>query len=134
MNIVVDNKYITKGFISFLIRRIQMYTYSILNISKLRIYDEYFKSIYNVEISSIRVFKISTSNLKYKRNDTTTTIYINPDITYPGTQIKIIDLCRIINYGALNIPPYPIFTDISNQFTNNIKTYASKFTIGVGLF
>lgn len=134
MNIVVDNKYVTKGFISFLKKRIQMHAHSIVNIPKLKIYDEYFKIIYNEEISSIRLFKISLSHLDYKIDDIITTIYIDPNIKYPGTQIKIIDLCRIMNYGALNIPPYPIFTNISDYFTNNIKTYANKFTIGVGLF
>ena len=132
MNIVVNNISISNGFINFIKQKTFGYMATILNIDKLDVYDEYFKYIHNTDILAKKVIILSMSNLSHDRQETTTTIYINPDLKYPGTNINLIDLCKIINNGNLNIPSYPIFTQTFEHIQNNLPKYLDKFIIGIG--
>jgi len=139
MILVVDNKYINKGFILFLKRRILFRLVQSINIKKLSMYDEYFNDAFKDEeiddviISTKKVILLAGKNLCSDRFDTETHIYINPNINYPNTNIKLIDLCKIINYGTLSIEPYPIFSDCFNHFHKGIKRYINMFISGVQL-
>ena len=138
MTIVVDNKYINQGFISFIKKRILGYMSVILNINKLQRYDELFQSeeflilSNKTSISSRKVVLMAMTNLIHKRYETNTHIFINPNINYPGTNMKIVDLCKIINYGTLSIDAYPIFTETFNHIQQNIGKYIDIYTKGLG--
>lgn len=137
MTLVVKNKDITANFISFIKRRMLGYIASILDMKRLQVYDEYFNSeaflrlTKNVPVDAKRVIVLGMSNLIHKRYETTTHIFINPHLTYPGTTIKIVDLCKIINYGTLSLDSYPIFSLTFNHFSKNIGKYADRCTMGV---
>ena len=72
------------------------------------------------------------SNLVHKRFDTVTQIFINPNLTYPGTNLKVEDLCKIINYGTLSIDAYPIFSMTFEHFSKNLGKYVDRCIMGVG--
>ena len=137
MTLVVENKDINTHFIKFLKRRIMGYISLIMNFKRLKPFDEYFnsnefKSISNnVVISSKRIITMGMTNLVHKRYETNTHIFINPNITYPGTTIKIVDLCKLINYGTLSLEGYPIFTKTFDHFSKNIKKYRNKCILGL---
>lgn len=136
MTLIIDNKNITKSFIPYLKKRILGYIVSILNFNKLIKYDEYFnstdfKSDSKITISTKKIILISMSNLIHERYETTTHISINPNINYPGTNFKIIDLCKVINFGTLSIDAYPIFTETFSHFSKNIKKYIDYCAIGL---
>lgn len=138
MTLVVDNKNITTNFVLFLKKKMLSHMASILDTKRLQPYNEYFSSdeflklTNNTVIDSRRVILLSMSNLVHKRFETTTQIFINPNMTYPGTNFKLIDLCKIINYGTLSIDAYPIFTITFNHFHNNIGKYIDRCILGVG--
>ena len=138
MTLVVENKNITPNFILFLKKKMLSYLATILNVKKLVPYDEYFKSddfllqTNGVIIDSKRVIIMSMSNLTHKRFETTTQIFVNPMMTYPGTNIKLVELCKIINYGTLSIDAYPIFSMTFNHFSRNLGMYIDRCIMGVG--
>lgn len=137
MTLVVDNKDVTQNFILYLKKKMLSHIAYILDIKKLQAYDEYFSSdefkqiSNNTIVSSKKVIVLSMSNLVHKRYETTTHIFIDPNMAYPGTNLKIVDLCKIINYGTLSIDAYPIFTMTFNHFSENIGKYTDRCIRGL---
>lgn len=133
MLLIVDNKDITESFIPYLKNRMLRHICFILDDSKLIRFDEYFKSNeFTKDITSKHIIMLAMSNLQHKRYDENTHIFINPNITYPGTSIKIVDLCKVINFGNLSVEGYPIFTMTFDHFSRNIKKYVEKCAMGLG--
>lgn len=137
MILIVENKNITESFIPYLKKRIIGYIAIKMELKKLDKYDEYFNSNKfstnrDVTINSRKVIVLGISNLQHKRYETTTHIFINPNICYPGTDYKVVDLCKIINFGTLSIDGYPIFTNTFEYFSKHIKHYVDKCAMGLG--
>ena len=138
MTLIVDNKDTNLHFIEYLKTRMLRHLATLLNIKKLDTYDEYFNSpefeeiANNVHISSRRVLLMGMTNLSHKRYKSTTHIFINPNINYPGTYIKVIDLCKVINYGTMSIEAYPIISETFDHFANNIEKYKESCIRGLG--
>lgn len=138
MTLIVDNKDIVPSFISYLKTRLLRHICLILDLSKLKPFDEYFHSLEFLEISndvlisSKRLILLAMSNLQHKRYESTTHIFINPNVTYPGTELKLVDLCKVINYGTMSVEGYPIFTETFNHFSRNIRKYVEKCSMGLG--
>jgi hypothetical protein len=135
MTLIVENKNITKSFIPYLKKRLLGHVALLLDTNKLKKYDEYFKSEgfdnnYQVTINSKRVILLGLSNLQHKRYDTTTHIFINPNTQYPGTTYKIVDLCKMINFGTLSIEGYSIFSNTFEHFQKNINKYIDMARMG----
>lgn len=133
MLLIVDNKDITESFIPYLKRRMLRHICFRLDDSKLIKFDEYFKSNKDTkDVTSKHIIMLAMSNLQHKRYEDNTHIFINPNITYPETNIRIVDLCKIINFGTLSIEGYPIFTMTFDHFSRNIKKYVEKCAMGLG--
>jgi hypothetical protein len=138
MTLRVDNKNINQHFINYLKKRMLGYMSTILNVKKLSPFDDYFnseefkKSSNKTIISTRKVVLLGMTNLIHKRYETTTHIFINPNINYPGTNIKLVDLCNTINFGNMSIDGYPIFTETFDHFSNNINIYIDRCIIGLG--
>ena len=138
MTLIVDNKDINLHFIKYLKRRMLGHISLILNTQKLVPFDEYFSSDEfmlmsgGVRVSSRKVIILGMTNLIHKRYETTTHIFINPNIYFTGTNIKLVDLCKIINFGNMSVDGYPIFTETFDYFSKNIKKYIDKSITGLG--
>ena len=138
MTLIVDNKDIVPSFISYLKTRLLRHICLILDLSKLKPFDEYFHSLEFLEISndvlisSKRLILLAMSNLQHKRYESTTHIFINPNVTYPGTELKLVDLCKVINYGTMSVEGYPIYTETFIHFSRIIRKYVEKCSMGLG--
>ena len=138
MTLLVEEKYNKIDFLKFLKRRILTYFASVVNTKKVLPYDEYFKSdefkekFGDVSISSLLVIKLGITNLKVVTYPTYSTISINDAVMYPDTKIRVLDLCKIINYGNLSVDAYPIFTNVFLHFKINMKKYVNKYELWVG--
>lgn len=72
-------------------------------------------------ISGKDIFISGVDNIILKHFDNTEIYQIDPNAIFPGTQEKVITLCKMINYGTLDFEPYPIFTDTFKYIETNIK-------------
>jgi hypothetical protein len=102
-----------------------------LNPKRLVKYSEYFKSDefendFGVTIEPKKVLVMGMSNLQHKRYETNTHIFINPLLLYPGTTYRVVDLCKIINFGTLSIEGYPLLSEVFEHFQHNIPKYIDK--------
>lgn len=53
----------------------------------------------------------SLRNFKYLKHTNQYEIVLNGDVKVPRTQAKLIDICSLMNYGNIEMSPYPIFED-----------------------
>lgn len=54
-------------------------------------------------------------------------IEIPPTQTFNKTSHKLVQLCRAINYGCLDIRAYPIFTDVFSSVSANVQSYYTRY-------
>lgn len=138
MTLIVDNKNTNLHFILYLKKRMLRHVAIILNPKRLVPYDEYFntdefKRISDgAEISSRRIIMLGMTNLIHKKYESNTHIFINPNIVYPGTSLKVVDLCKVINFGTMSVDAYPIFSETFEHFYKNINKYLESCIIGLG--
>ena len=138
MLLVVENEKVDVGFIAFLKRRLRMRILSSINFNKLIKFNKFFesdafKTIYgDKKILAERVVVLGSNHLQHTIIHNTARIYIDPNVYYPGTEIKLVDLCNLINFGNLSVDAYPIFSNAFQHFSDNIEQYADTFLTGVG--
>ena len=56
-----------------------------------------------------------------------TEIVIDNKIKIPD--LKLVDACKLINFGAAGVPGYPIFTEMFNYFENNAEELYKTYKI-----
>lgn len=137
MTLMIDHKYDKEGFIQFLKKRMLGYIAMNLNTDKLKTFDEYFssdafKSVYgDVIVHPVVIFKLSILNLKVVHYPKYATLMIDDKIMYPNTQIRLIDLCKLLNYGNLSVEAYPIISDTFRHFSTHLISYVNKYELGI---
>lgn len=51
-------------------------------------------------------------------------IHVDENVFASGfDRVKLVDLCKLINYGTLNLKGCSIFTDVFQYFSDNLTTY-----------
>lgn len=123
------------SFIEWLIKQIQQYFIGSINPDKLIIFDIYFKD-FNWGFKDKRTHFISTNqllistiyNLRYTKSMDNYTIDINPNVIIPNTSAKFIDIAKLINYGNLEVPAYPIFTDTFDYIADNFEFFFNEYS------
>jgi len=53
---------------------------------------------------------------------------INPNVLYNNKSIRLIDLCKLLNYGTLEIPGCHIFTDTFDYVVSHLENLYSEYT------
>lgn len=90
-----------------------------------------FRSIYRKQYSCKDIVYISAYNLVYDFYDGSAIIYVDPNVYYPGTQVKISQLCRLIDGGAIGISGTYIYTNAFNEVKNSQYDWAELYKMGV---
>lgn len=123
-----EAKYEMYPFISYLVRCFKDRLDDLLDENRLRIYDQYLHEYIfftpehkNITFKSI-LYSLS-NKMKIRKTHTGYEIFIDPNAYVDGTNIKIEPLCRLLNYGNQELPPYPIIETIFTELANNINTY-----------
>ena len=128
------NELIDIDFIKWLILRIRNTIIQNINNDKLKKWDEFFnsstvyKNIYKKKISTRDIIISGACNLTYLTTESEFIIQINPNIFTPGLdRVKLNAICKLINFGNLEISGYKIFTDVFNKFALEISDYVDLY-------
>lgn len=123
-----------RPFITWLMVQIRNKVIIETNLKKLERWDEYFnsenvyKSIYKKRILTKDIITAGISNLCYQLTEDGFDISINPNIYTPGLdRIKLLSICKLINFGNQQISGYPIFTNIFQEVADSINDYVEKY-------
>lgn len=120
-------------FVDYLIIQLQKRFLKTLEVNKLKELEDYLNSVPKYKSIFIKYLKAKDIciagiyNISADRTKTNLRLYINPNVKYYGTNIKLVDLCKFINNGNLQCPGYPIFSESFNYIKNNIEKYYLKY-------
>ena len=123
MKLEIDRKYGLE-FVLYVIKKLQEYIMGNINDKKLSFIEAYinqnYKSIYRNYISARDVIVSGAMNITYQIYPNKFIIELDSKQILYGTNAKLYDICKLINFGVLGISEYPIFTDSFNYFKDNL--------------
>ena len=123
MRLDINTKYGLE-FVLYIIKKLQEYIIGNINDKKLVFIEEYinqnYKSIYRKHISARDVLVSSAMNLTYQIYANKFTVEIDSKQILYGTNAKLYDICKLINFGVLGIGSYPILTESFDYFKDNL--------------
>lgn len=129
-----ENKYDVE-FIDVLIRKIRNLFFERLNRNKLIPFEVFinenpeFNSLYKKSFSAYEICLTAMYNLKVIKYGIMYNIEIDSTAKLPGTDIKLIQLCELINDGNLVLKAYPIFSDVFKEIQSKIEEYYAEYIL-----
>ena len=137
MNIIIKNtnKY-DLNFFNWLIEKIKSYLLMFDDFSKYKQIEEYINS--NIlrskkyrYLSMHDIFFIAAASYECINYGSTAIIQINPQIKIYNTNIKVIDICKILNYGSISVKGTDVFSQIANHIKLNLNNYYREYCRGL---
>ena len=137
MNIIIKNtnKY-DLNFFYWLIEKIKSYLLMFDDFSRYKQIEEYINS--NIlrskkyrYLSMHDIFFIAAASYECINYGSTAIIQINPQIKIYNTNIKVIDICKILNYGSISVKGIDIFSQIANHIKLNLNNYYREYCRGL---
>ena len=123
MRLDINTKYGLE-FVLYIIKKLQEYIIGNINDKKLVFIEEYinqnYKSIYRKHISARDILVSSAMNLTYQIYANKFTVEIDSKQILYGTNAKLYDICKLINFGVLGMGSYPILTESFDYFKDNL--------------
>lgn len=130
MEIVIykDKTFFAKDFLDYLIILIKQYLLN-SNIDFTR-FTDYFQKTYPV--ATVHDILIQAGRyLEIMDYEDIIQIQINPNVKFKDLPLKLIDLCRLLNYGTLDIQGSYIFSDTFDYVSNNINQIYLNYILGM---
>ena len=137
MNIIIKNtnKY-DLNFFNWLIEKIKSYLLMFDDFSRYKQIEEYINS--NIlrskkyrYLSMHDIFFIAAASYECINYGSTAIIQINHQIKIYNTNIKVIDICKILNYGSISVKGIDIFSQIANHIKLNLNNYYREYCRGL---
>lgn len=137
MNIIIKNtnKY-DLNFFNWLIEKIKSYLLMFDDFSRYKQIEEYINS--NIlrskkyrYLSMHDIFFIAAASYECINYGSTAIIQINPQIKIYNTNIKVIDICKILNYGSISVKGIDVFSQIANHVKLNLNNYYREYCRGL---
>ena len=127
MELIIERTALIKDdFIAFLIAMIKSRLVSFkVDESRFRkMFDSYNQDISaeNIIIQAAKNLKVYTFNYQY-------IIRIDESVLYNNKSIRLIDLCKLLNYGNLEVEGCHIFTDTFNYIADNINNLFNEYNL-----
>lgn len=121
MDLVIykQKTFLAVDFIDYLCRLIQQLLLS--SHIDFRLFNQYFIDNFQTEITAQNILINAGQNLQVLDFTEIIIIQINENVLFRNSQIRLIDLCKLLNYGTLDIQGTNIFSDTFDYIANNIN-------------
>lgn len=135
MNLIINNPdgYDLSGFCDWLIPKIQSEILISVDIKKLAKFDVFIYNKLNlgVNLDSYDIIKWSLNLIKWTKHKDNYEIYLDKNITIPGTYITFYNIIKLIDNGNLSLAPYPIYTNTMEKFAIKLPEYFDSYLEGI---
>ena len=121
-------------FFSFLKDKIREKFYDEVNVKKLLPFEIFinenpkYKSLFKKYISAYDICLTAFYNLKLIDYKPIYLLKIDEVIKLPNTNIKLIELCKLIDNGNIGLKAYPIFTKVFKYVQEHVEEYYAEYT------
>ena len=105
--------------------------YSILDKKQLLKFDNYLSNKFNnINVNTHKIINLGIKNLTIQKWENQYQVQINPNINIPGIPAKLYDICALINYGNMELSPYPIFDKAMNKLALFVPSLYQEYNFG----
>ena len=88
------------------------------------------KRLYKSQYSTESILIYAARHLKCNVVHGEITIDLDNNALVPGfDRLKLLTICKLINYGSSEVKGYPIFTNTFNYFRDNITDYVRMYYV-----
>lgn len=121
MDLVIykQKTFIASDFLRYLCQMIQQLLLS--SHIDFKLFNQYFIDNFQTNITAQNILINASQNLQVQYFKDIIVIQINENIFFNDSQIKLIDLCKLLNYGTLDIQGTGIFSDTFDYIAKNIN-------------
>ena len=84
----------------------------------------------NIKFDARKIIFMSLNKLRVTKTKDHYIIGIDRKALCPGYNLSFDEICRIINYGTIDIKGFPIYTNAFEHVLNNLKKYFVKYFYG----
>ena len=133
MRLIIDNptKEDLKPFIQdIIIPSISQILYSQIDRNYIKHIDKYLSVKYDKQISATQIIKYALNHLIIEKHQDQFQVTINPNVFIKEINAKLYDICALINYGNLELAPYPIFDKTMEKLASFIPMLYRKYKFG----
>ena len=123
-----------KTFIRWFQRRVKQELIRQLQPQKANFWNDYLNEqyddfkIYPLKLSSDKLLRLGIDNIIFSYFQNQITFRIDNNILVPGLdRIKLVDICKLINYGNLSHEGYPLFSSVFTEMQSNFEQYVREY-------
>lgn len=127
---IENNKYISYPFVNYVKSELSKLIKSSINKSQTKNLDLYFSKLFedkSVKYNTRQLIEMGANNLVIVPFPQYYLIEINNNIKIPLTDYKLIDVCKLINDGNVELKGISIFDNCILFMTNNIDFFYHKW-------
>lgn len=116
-------QYNIHGFLLYLLKCVKDVINDLVDENRLKIYDNYVSRLYNKNVEYKKILQSIDTKLQIRKISDGYEIGINMNAKVDGTTIPVEPLCRLLNFGNQDLPPYPVIESALNYISNEINSY-----------
>lgn len=125
-NVDYDKK-INKGFLNSIKSKLKFIIMLNLRVDYAKKYSKELSEMFGEDINCYRLIKMCSTALKLLINDNGFYIILPKGIYYPNTNIDIETIMKVIEFGTLELTPYPIMRKSIRQLKKNLDRYYNYY-------
>lgn len=84
-------------------------------------------------IDVLDVIRASTMHLNIYWANNRITIILDKNSTVYSTGLKIDTVCRLVEFGCIGVPAYPIYNHVAKYIEDNLESIYTRFILGRAL-
>lgn len=127
----------TDDFLNYILAKFRDIYYEIVDGRKLAPFEVYinelpeYKSVFKKYMSAYEICLMALYNIVVLKYDSSYVLKIDETQKIPQTNIKIIEICKLINNGNIMLKAYPIFTDVFKYVQTHVENYYAEYVLNM---
>ena len=122
-------------FLEWIFYQLKSYIYCNVDVSKLEAFSDVvnnkqlYRNRYNVEddFDIKDAILISLNDFRFRRVNEGYIFYLNTDLPFPTHIAEVEEVCQLLNYGSLDVQPYPIFSRAFKYINTNLTELYNQY-------
>lgn len=130
---LTSNNYITEDFIRWLVREMSLEILCDIDYARLHlIFDSLpLEESLKKRIDLRKSILMGTRLIRYEKVKGNWKIYVDNNVVYPKTNVKVVTLCRLVDNGFLGVQGIHIFNKVFNHVKQSLSSYYNRYIEGV---
>ena len=92
-------------------------------------WEQYFLTYYKANVNIFMLLHLALELIQIQKHGDTYILELNPNIIVENLHAKLYDICALINYGNLDMSPYPILDKVFDILGDNLLDLYQEYIL-----